>query len=626
MTQDNEQQFVVAVAEAARRLADRPVLLRIGDPGGRLGRTPAIGLRRENRQPAEQKRSLLMGRKGKGVFIGWMPVGLTGIHLAPDADTTRRDEREPRFFLRRLSLPELFLRCAFKSPKTVLRALRLLMRGNGKGFDFRLFRLCNSLSAPAYRDWCATDKGLPAPTIPPSAQKNPLVILSGATDALHGQNYPDLIIVPATQVRALATEHAHRDILWLPLPPDIALSPDAIEDLARPFRENPDLAALYCDEDEMDRNGNRHSPFFRPGWNPPLAASGWLRLATALFRLRHLPDETDLESETIATLLQTAAQRGAIAHLPRVLMQRHTPRPAPPQPPVPPQPKTPGPVSVVIPTRDRAELLSACLDGLLNGTRHGGLDIIVIDNSSREPETLALFARHEAAGHIRRIAMPGPFNFARACNLGAAAAHHEALLLLNNDIEPLDPSWLARLHSELDDPSVGAAGALLLFPDGSVQHGGVMLAGDSIARHSFHFLRPEDGEDGGLLAQRRHVSAVTAACLLTRRRLWSRVGGMNERDLTVAFNDVDYCLKLREAGQAIVWTPHARLLHRESMSRGADDTPEKQARFAREERYMHQRWGALLYNDPFHNPNLSLAGEDFSLEARPRDRAVRIVR
>jgi GT2 family glycosyltransferase len=276
-------------------------------------------------------------------------------------------------------------------------------------------------------------------------------------------------------------------------------------------------------------------------------------------------------------------------------------------------------ISVVIPIRDRVDLLDACIRGLREKTVGADLDIIIIDNESREPATLELLAQLEARSIIHRHRLPGAFNFSRACNIGVGLAKNELILLLNNDVEPISDTWLLTLASELEDSTVGAVGANLLFPDGFTQHGGTLLGAGSVARHHFHFVHPSSNEHLGLLRHRRDVSAVTAACLLTRKSLWEKVGGMDENTLRVAFNDVDFCLKLRMNGLRIVWTPGATLIHRESVSRGSDKTKEKMARFASEERTMRERWGEILLNDPCYSPNLSLVAEEFVLEAFPRD-------
>lgn len=419
---------------------------------------------------------------------------------------------------------------------------------------------------------------------------------------------------------------ADNDALWIRLPAGMRLAERALERLVEPFALSGDVALCYSDEDHINVRGERFAPFFKPAWNAPLVRSGWLPLEGSVFRLSRIPRSVAMESASTAEIALAVAQArtGDILHLPRVLLHRGQSCSSPSTRAEVVQPRRERPaVSVIIPTRDRAYLLEACLKGLFKNTAPADLDVIVIDNESSEPATLALFALYEQSGRIRRIPLAGGFNFSRACNIGANAARHDLILLLNNDVEPIDCHWLECLAGELDDPTVGAAGNLLLFPDGFVQHGGVTLGAGTVARHSFHFLDPKDGGDRGLLNQRRDMSAVTAACLLTRKALWQRLGGMDEQKLTVAFNDVDYCLKVREAGFRIVWTPEAAMLHRESVSRGADDTPQKLQRFAREERAMYERWSDTLKADPYYNPNLSLIAEEFVLEAQPRDLAPR---
>ncbi|WP_440658041.1 glycosyltransferase family 2 protein [Ensifer adhaerens] len=446
-------------------------------------------------------------------------------------------------------------------------------------------------------------------------------------DSLNAQSWRCFQEATSVDVaKLLEFNEATNDTLWIRLPAGMRLAERALERLVEPFAFSEDVALCYSDEDRITLRGERFAPFFKPAWNAPLARSGWLPLEGAVVRLARIPRSVAVESASTAEIALAVAQArtGEILHLPRVLLHRGPSCNSPTIHAEVAQPKRELPaVSVIIPTRDRADLLEACLKGLFENTAPADLDVIVIDNESSEPATLALFSLYEQSGRIRRIPLPGGFNFSRACNIGVDAARHDLILLLNNDVEPIDCHWLEYLAGELDDPTVGAAGNLLLFPDSFVQHGGVTLGAGTVARHSFHFLDPKGNDDRGLLRQRRDMSAVTAACLLTRKDLWRRLGGMEEQKLTVAFNDVDYCLKLREAGFRIVWTPEAAMLHRESVSRGADDTPQKLQRFAREERAMHERWSDKLRADPYYNPNLSLIAEEFVLEAHPRNLAAR---
>lgn len=607
-------------------LGDMPVSIKIDTAATGKKRACIVKLHRKNRIPEVVTRSFLLNEHGRGTFFGWMPVDLEAISLhLPDSVDSRAT-----FSARPMNYLEMVMRLACHSPKTMWQALRLLLQRNIRGFQFRIVRLCDSLNEPSYQNWRQVnytsgkipDYGnwLKTPDVLVSIVGDPRMV-SKTRDSLAAQTYP--------HIREVAVGPGDGDFIlqnpncfWIRLTAGMELSADAVERLVKPLVDDPGIVAVYCDEDRIDTDGKRVDPFFKPAWNPPLAQSGWLAPDGAAIRVKALADILDFESMDAATFLLAASHYGKIGHLPAPLLHRRDRR-QPAKIFLAASPAAPSKVSVIIPTRDRADLLSVCLAGLFEKTRHDGLDVIVIDNDSRQPDTLQLFARYENAGLIRRISLPGAFNFAKACNVGVNAAEHDLILLLNNDVDPLHPEWLDRMIVELDDGRVGACGPLLLFRDGFVQHAGVTLGAGSVARHSFHFRDPDGDEDCGLISQRREISAVTAACLLTRKHLWMNVGGMNENKLSVAFNDVDYCLKLGVSGKKIIWTPHARLTHLESVSRLADDTPEKQRRFAAEEQYMHEEWSEVLLNDPQYNPNFSLAAGDHVLDVLPRSLDVR---
>jgi len=640
-------QVSVVTGEAARRLADKPVMVTVSDPAGFLGRSARLRLHRAGRVPAVLQRSMVIDQTG--FFIGWMPDDLDGIILeaVPSDDAERQTSRSepaidpPRVEIRALSTAEAVARVILRRPSMARTLLRLLAARNIKGATFRFLRQFEALSAPSYRDWRAVRAQMEDDHPPAIANltdaPTPLVLVSilgegrgreASHESLKHQTYrANRLVEPEDVQTDLAHSLETGERFWMRLPAGVTLAPSALQWMVDCLIRHPQATGVYCDEDTVSRSGGKATPLFKPAWNLPLVESGWLPVDCILLRATCLPDKVDLRQLEPQALAIEASQAGDILHLPRILMHRPAPRAATlPSHPLQRLGGSIPPVTVIIPTRDRADLLSACLEGLLERTDRGALDIIVIDNDSKEDATRILLDRIEAEGHVRRLAMPGAFNFSRACNLGVAAARHERILLLNNDVEPLDRLWLGEMNAELDDPKVGAVGALLLYPDGYVQHGGVTLGAGSIARHSFHFHDLDGGEDQGLLAQRRHVSAVTAACLLTRKSHWLAVSGMDEAKLPVAFNDVDYCLKLRALDLDIVWTPHARLVHRESVSRGRDDTEEKRQRFAGEERVMFERWQAVIGNDPSYNPNCSLSAADFSLEAVPRDLSPRSAR
>ncbi|MDR6818101.1 GT2 family glycosyltransferase [Neorhizobium sp. 2083] len=622
------ERIVILKRDDAHRYSKSPVLIEIHDPDLLLGSVVTIFFERDGRVPQTLSRQMLVDEHGRGSFFGWIPTGLIGIYVNSGPLEEGRTRRL-QLRLRRVGLTEIALRTVLKSPHTMIEMLKLLVAGNRRGFRYRFARCFDRLNEPSYRQWLNTIPEFPKTRdLSLGSVSLPSVLISIVGDkefaevsrrSVAQQTYP---FVREVSVEQLKDPEAN-DCLWVKLPSGILLHPQAIELMVQALLVHNGSVAVYCDEDLIGFRGRRCRPFFKPAWNPPLAETGWLAPDGALIRVQALAGEIDLEAADAGQLLLYTARRGQIAHLPRVLLHRIEPRSNV----VASKPKTVKSktnVTVVIPTRDRADLLRACLEGLFTRTRYDDLDVIVVDNESREGETLALFHHYEGSDRIRRIPLSGLFNFSRACNLGVAEARHELVLLLNNDIEPLEPGWLSQLVEELDDADVGAVGALLLYPDGYVQHGGVTLGTGSVARHNFSFVHPQAGEDSGLLSQRQEMSAVTAACLMTRRSMWNSVGGMDEDRLAVAFNDVDYCLKLREMGKRIMWTPHARLIHRESVSRGPDDTPEKIARFASEEAYMRKRWGDILESDPFYNPNLSLVTGDRSLGVYPRDLSPRL--
>jgi GT2 family glycosyltransferase len=211
-----------------------------------------------------------------------------------------------------------------------------------------------------------------------------------------------------------------------------------------------------------------------------------------------------------------------------------------------------------------------------------------------------------------------PFNFAALNNLAADQTSSDFLCLLNNDIEVIQPDWLDELVSQLQRPDVGAVGAKLLFPNRTVQHAGVVLGMGGVGAHGHRGLAERERGYFGRASLAQELSAVTAACLLVRREAWRAVGGMDADKLAVAYNDVDFCLRLSDAGYRIVFTPFALLLHHESVSRGDDRTPEQRRRFEQEVATMHQRWGESLQQDPYFNPNLSLTSSDYVLAWPPR--------
>ncbi|UGA45616.1 glycosyltransferase family 2 protein [Bradyrhizobium quebecense] len=272
--------------------------------------------------------------------------------------------------------------------------------------------------------------------------------------------------------------------------------------------------------------------------------------------------------------------------------------------------------TIIIPTRNRAELLKRCIETVLPAAHETNARILVVDNSSSEPEALD-YLEGLSADEIDVISVEGPFNFASINNAAVDCVDTENICFLNNDVQALDDGWLAEMLWRLSAPDVGAVGAKLLWPSSVVQHGGVVLGANFSAAHAFNDRMDGDPGYGDLLQVAHECSAVTAACLLMRKRDFVAVGGMDEVRFPISFNDIDLCLKLRQLGKRIVFTPDAKLVHLESASRGRDSAPDRKARFGRELAMLRAKWGEVLLDDPYYSPLLGLDSTPFSSLAWP---------
>jgi O-antigen biosynthesis protein len=505
-----------------------------------------------------------------------------------------------------------------------------------------------------------------APAVPPQAQVSAAVIVVGPGDvdetltSLHAQSHPDWVAVSlpeaaddARSQSAAALEFLEGDgadagfVLFLPS--GTTLHGDALARLSETFANDSTAIAVYGDVDVAGPDGARwplafpafdYERMLEQGYcsqvfalraaaarrSTKAGAVSLSRIFNALLdddvavaaNIVHLPGalatvptgNLDAGSRALAQATQQHLERRGVAArvlpaegrvLPAVRVIRET---------------GVGRVSIIIPTRNRRELLEACIGSLMPAVRGRDCEIIVIDNDSSDPMTLDYLARIDGR-EATVLRVPGDFNFARLNNRAAEAAGGEYLCLLNNDVEALDSRWLAEMLGRIADPDVGAVGAQLLWPSGVVQHGGVVLGPGFAAAHAFNDRMDGDAGYGDLLRVAHECSAVTAACLLTRRADYLALGGMDAFRFPVNFNDVDYCLKLRSAGKRVVFTPHAKLLHRESASRGSDKQPDRRARLERELQNLRAKWGNVLAADPFYNPMLSLDPIPFSALAWP---------
>ncbi len=441
---------------------------------------------------------------------------------------------------------------------------------------------------------------------------------------------------------------------------DDILREHALTLVVRELNDHPSAELLFSDEDKISESGTRHYPHFKPSWNPELILAynyvcHFLVVRSSLFRqlhgmrsccdgaqdwdfvlrasevtspakIRHIPHilyHWRVHTRSTATeagvkpYIAQAQIKAVSEHLQRTGIEKfkveqlpgmHALRvryPVPVHPPL---------VSLIIPTRNQLSLLRECIDGLRERTYYRNIEILIIDNGSDDEETLKwlrLIPLRDS--RIRVIRDDSPFNYSRLNNMAARHARGTLLGFINNDIKVVHPEWLDEMVSHVVRSTIAAVGARLLYPNGTVQHAGVITGIGGVAGHQFkgcpagsfgYFYRARLPQD---------LSAVTAACMVVRKDVFEDVGGFNEEELAVAFNDVDLCLKIRAAGYRILYTPYAELLHRESASRGYENNPEKQRRFEQEVRTMKKRWADVLERDPFYNPNLSLEVENFGL-------------
>ncbi len=426
------------------------------------------------------------------------------------------------------------------------------------------------------------------------------------------------------------------------------LATDALASVTEAF-VNPSVQIVYTDCDQIPANGQSPLPWFKPDWDPDLFLAHTPLHHLFSTRSGNLPINNSYIGELNAwpwlAVQSVGDNPDAIYHIPRILYHRrqeamptvHTDAQRSCDTGLAPElnrtttvdgnnalvwtnpPEWPA-VSLIIPTRDHLKLLQRCIESLLK-TDYPHLEIIVIDNDSAEPDALA-YLKQLKSKKIEVIQHPGVFNFSAINNHAVQHAKGRIIGLINNDIEAIDSGWLKAMVRHLLRPNVGAVGAKLLWPNGMVQHAGVVLGLHGLVGHTGNDWHKDDIGYFGYNQITHSVSAVTAACLLCYREDYLAVGGLDEKDFPVNFNDVDFCLKLRSIGKRIVWTPDAQLLHAESASRGGDDTPDRLGRLAREKNRLMQKWHQWITDDPYYNPNLNLDAYSYAgLAVPPRGRA-----
>jgi GT2 family glycosyltransferase len=431
--------------------------------------------------------------------------------------------------------------------------------------------------------------------------------------------------------------------------------------MAEAIQRHPEAQILYSDEDKINDKGVQHDPHFKPDWNELLFRSQNFLSHLGVYR-RELVNKVGgfrvgfegSQDHDLALRCVEQVRPDQIVHVPLVLyhwrvhaqstaggadakpyalingckaVQEHLDRrglnaqvtlermyyrtryPVPAHQPL---------VSIVIPTKDRPQLLDSCVRSVMSKTSYAAIEVLLVDNGTTDPQALSLLDEFAQDPRCRVLRDDSPFNYSQLNNRAVASSRGEYLCLMNNDIEVLQDDWLQEMLSVCALPDVGAVGARLYYPDGRLQHAGVILGIGGVAGHQFKNQAKENPHYMSRPMLVQELSVCTAACLLTPRQTFLDVGGLDEEHLKVAFNDVDYCMKVGASGRKVAYTPHAEFIHHESVSRGFEDSPEKVARFNSEADFMKRKWGDTLLKDPAYNPNLTLKSDDFSLAWPPR--------
>ena len=384
---------------------------------------------------------------------------------------------------------------------------------------------------------------------------------------------------------------------------------------ARAAAQSDDAGIVYCDEDTLDNCGNRKDPIFKPKYSPTLARQTnyfgrcVLIRKTEFSRLaldRELAKGSFTFDGAVTAAINTQTGRDTILHVSSVLFHDLAPPDKKVMPIAYDDPDNTLPsISIIIPTRDRLDLLRPCIELIEAKTNYPKqkLEIIVIDNGSANRRTLNFLDTLSTQGRATVIRDENAFNFSRLNNAGAARAKHDVLLFLNNDTIVDDRLWLRRIaHFALQD-DVAAIGAKLLYPDRTIQHGGVVLGIQGVAAHDLIGL--EERDSNARLDITREISSVTGACLAIRKDVFDKLGGF-DTETAIAFNDTLLCLDALKAGYRNIYISDPLVIHHELKSRGYDDRPERIEAFQREARYARRRHNALFLDDPYYSPNLSL--------------------
>lgn len=443
---------------------------------------------------------------------------------------------------------------------------------------------------------------------------------------------------------------------------DDILPEDALYWVADAINRFGDIELIYSDEDKINDGGNRFGAYFKPDWNLDLFYSHNMFSHLGIYRtnlirqvggfrlgyegsqdydlalrcieqisekqIYHIPrilyhwrvhEESTAHSSDAKPYAMLAGERALNDHLKRTGAKGTVKYIGTGYAPSYPINGSPPLVSIIIPTKDKGDLLQSCIKSIFRRTNYSNFEIIIMDNGSTDKKTIRYLEKLNRDRRISVIKEDREFNYSLLNNIGVEKSSGSVICLLNNDIEVKSSDWLSVMVSHALRPEIGSVGAKLYYPNDTIQHAGVVLGLGGIAAHAHKgFPKYEYGYFGRAVLTQNY-SAVTGACLVVEKSKYLEVGGLNEKQLAVAYNDIDFCLKLKEKGYRNVWTPSAELYHNESATRGNEELPEKKERLRKEAEYMIKQWGNLITNDPAYNPNLTLADEDFSLAWPPRN-------
>jgi O-antigen biosynthesis protein len=444
---------------------------------------------------------------------------------------------------------------------------------------------------------------------------------------------------------------------------DDVLAPEALYEMVLMLNKHPEADMIYSDEDKIDEEQRRRYPFFKPDWSPDTFLSRMYTCHLGVYRRSIITEIGGFRvgyegSQDYDLVLRFTEKTDRIFHIPKILYHwRIHEQSASSGAAAKPYAYTAGQraltdaierrgepgnvfgvlnypghytvrydvpeqdlVSIIIPTRDLGYLLNQCLASIFEKSTYPNYEVILVNNGSTEPYTEKVISDwlNRETDRFQCYSYNVPFNYSKINNYGVSKAKGKYLLFLNNDTEVITPNWIEALVEQAQRPSIGAVGAKLLYADNTIQHVGVIVGLGGFAGHGHRYFC--DGEAGyyGTAISPTNFSAVTAACLMCRHESFSAVGGFDE-DLPVAFNDVDFCLKLTQTGLRNICVPHVSLYHYESKSRGLEDSSEKQARFKHDSQIMAKRWADFVEQDPCYSPNLTLAHSDYRVRERAED-------